>query len=162
MGVAVERCLRRSAVVQALVEEWQQAYEEAQRVTDVEELCHECIDLCSLWRHAWRGVTKSLLNGKFTDTDFIGRALEDAIAKTIRTVGNVLASANEIRSRGFEMSCIDELERGLHDVTRIGKQLADSWPFTDHAMITESRAAFERGEYQEIEEVLDDLKGNCA
>lgn len=162
MGVAINRCLRRSAVVESLVEEWKLAHNEAMHAVDIEELCHECLDLCALWKHAWQHVTTLLLCGKLNNTDEVGEALSRAVAGSVRAITHVLSAADEIMARDFEMKGAAELKTGLRDMEAILSKIAEKWPFTNKKLIAESRAAIARGEYQEIEELLDECKGACA
>jgi hypothetical protein len=168
MAVAIRRCLRRSAAVEALVEDWHIADGEgiAERevtlASDLEELCHECLDLCALLRHTWAYATKAMFDGRLFKLDAIGSALKRSLDKALGAIGLVLAACEDATSRGAEIDGMQALQAGVNDMESIRQKLLAKWPFTDKKLIAESRAAFARGDYDDIGELLHGLNDNGA
>ncbi len=155
MRSSVLRYLRRSSFVETLMEEWQLQHDEAMFVFDVEEFVSECIDLGNLSKHAWRSFHELLLTDPNAPViDESGAVMKEALAKTLETFQAVNRLVDEASQKGHAVKDAAEFELVLHETIKISETVADIFAPPDPNMIEESIAAFKRGEYYSIEELI--------
>ena len=162
MSILVSRCVKRSHVVEELLEGWSSDHREAMLASDIEELCNESVELCQLLETSWQGLFASLFEDPFFNTEVVGQLFQDAVRRSAKAVRKVDVLAVEAQKRGYEIEKADELANGLARLDALDVEVATKWPFVDRRMIEESQLAIERGEYQTIEELLHAAQSNCA
>jgi hypothetical protein len=154
MSVLLQRCLKRSNLVEQLVEQWQVEHEEAMLARDVEELCGEAIELCRLCGHTWQELKTLLFANCITDTEATGRVALEGFENAGRAVRRVVRLLDDAIARGHGIGGAQELRRGMNDVHDIKERLLKKWPFIDHQMVERALAAYGRGEFQTAESLL--------
>src|SRR5437899_8253733 len=132
MSLLISLCLKRSAVVEELVEHWQIDHRDAMLAYDVEELCGESVEVCKLCAHMWTQLVGSLLDCKIPNTEETGRAALKAIDATLRAATSILRCVADAQGRGFEIKGAARLQSSVHNLEAIREKLMKKWPFTDH------------------------------
>src|ERR1700722_20058517 len=99
MSFLVNRCVKRSHVMQELYEEWQIAHQDGMRASDVEEMCGEWLELCELWPHVWRGLLSALFENTIDDTERLGGVFKDAVSRTNKVGNGISGLVSEMSRR---------------------------------------------------------------
>lgn len=122
---------------------------------DVEEFVSECIDLGNLSKHAWRSFRELLLKDPNAPViDESGTIMKEALAKTLAIFQAVKRLVDEASQKGHAVKDAANLELVLHETRKINETVQGIFAPPDPKMIEESIAAFKRGEYYTIEELI--------
>ena len=162
MSIFVRRYLNRSRSVEHLVEDWKLKHSHAIDVPDVEELVSECVDLGVLAKHAWqflRQLLSSDPNGECIEE--FGKVMKKAISKTLEVFATVQELVADVKTKGFTIDSA-AIETTFQDVRQISAKLETIFPTYDKSLFEESRAAFERGDYIPIEDLIREAQGGGA
>ena len=154
MSLAMQRFVKRSDLVEDLVERWQADHDEAMQASDIEELCGECVALAELCQHAWEHVKTALFTGAIADTEATGRMVQGALDKSLDVLNQVAKRAADATRGGYEIRSKPDLERALNTIAEIKSKLLNKWPFIDYKKLARARAEYERGDYVAIEGML--------
>jgi hypothetical protein len=151
--------LARSHAVEELFENWQLAHHAAMLAGDVEELLAEWLDLCKLLKCTWETLYDALFEAKIFDFE-MGEMLRLVFGKTTeigKKLGEWLAGAEQ---DGYRIENAATFRTALTSLEQLIEEIESKWPTIDHEMAAESLAAYHRGEYQTIEELLDEAQGH--
>lgn len=162
MILILDRCLKRSHLVQELFERWQLGWQGALAASDVEELCAECADLCQLCKQTWQSLWHRLSELPVVEIESIGLVFQEIVDRSLEVATAVNKWADRVQKKQNAELATGQLPRRIGEVEEVKREIAEKWPFVDYAMVAESRAAFLRGDYQTAEELLHDLQGHCA
>jgi hypothetical protein len=158
MSLAVRRCLRRSHLVEELVEAWQIDHRDAMAARDLEELIQECLELKDLCEHAWNGILHHLFNEQTDDIEAVGKMMLTALEKGEIVFSNLITQVLETKAKGYEVDRAGELEQGLCRIQQLKADYRKQWPSVDYAMVKDAREAYLRGDYRFAEDILHDLE----
>lgn len=148
----------RNRYVEDLIEPWKADHEYAMRVYDLEDAIRSCLRVVPIIE-GWRNALRSDLHGrKLPDPDRAGREFLKAIKATL----GLFQDLREAVTRA-EVSCSvegsQELVQAESNLKRIAQEFSARWPLIDPKRWAESEAAYQRGEYQSVEEILNELQG---
>lgn len=161
MSLLISLCLKRSIVVDELVEAWQRDHQQAMFAHEVDELCAESNEVCRLCANMWSQLREQLFDCKVQDVDKTGRMALEAIEKALHGARRVLGLIADAGKLGFEINGAADLEEQVRNLEGIREKLLRKWPFYDHKMMEMSReslADYARGDYQTVEEILHALQ----
>jgi hypothetical protein len=157
MSLLVERCLKRSFLLEELYEHWQIDRHEAELAGDLQELSSECLQLAELVAHAFEQLSNEFFRTGFGDFAKPSRALRLAIRKTtgvIELVMNLAAAHAQQATSG------EPLRLKLESLRDIDRKAAEYWAAPDAAMAEQARADYERGDYRLAEDLARELQGH--
>ncbi|MBM3994314.1 MAG: hypothetical protein FJ303_09215 [Planctomycetes bacterium] len=160
MNVFIDRYLGRARAAEHLVEDWKNKHDQAMVAMDVEELVRECVDLAALCRHTSSAFWQLFRRDPNSDTvDQAGNAMRAALEKTLE----VFHSVEELVARASSQGCViagsEELERNENEIHKISAKVNSIFPPAfDEEQAKEAIAAFHRGEYVTIEELLSEAQ----
>jgi hypothetical protein len=162
MSVLVNRCVRRSFLVEELVETWQVHHQAAMYALDVEALVGECLDLSTLLSESWPKLRDLLFDERICDIDGAGKLLEGCVKRTTPLLDRVLGFVNFVKKTGHEIARTVELERAIKEMRTLREAIEKEWPKIDPKMTEESLADYRRGEYRAVETLLHDLQSHSS
>jgi hypothetical protein len=160
MSVLIRRCVKRSYLVEELVETWQIEHSQAMFARDLEELVQECLELSGLLTKGWQSAVHVLFDEQFDDLDTIGKMLKVAIDKSIGVFRKVEDLISEAIRKHYDIEGAEAFRRAVSDTVAMKKEVEKQWPAVNHRMIQESIAAYSRGDYQTAEDMLYGLEGH--
>ena len=160
--IATHSCQRRFSAVEESVEIWKKCTHEAMTVCDIEEMGEEFCRTVEFFHRSYKRTIDRLFNGQIEDTDAVGKDLLDSVETGLKASNRVVELFNMARAKEYVPRQEHELMQAKKELVSIKEKVLAKWPFTNVDLIAESRAAYERGEYQGIEELLDELQRDCA
>jgi hypothetical protein len=160
MNLSIARCRRRSHLVEELVEAWQLEHESAMLARDVDEVIAECAEMGSLLRHAWDVTANSLFDGEIEDVDGVRTAVIGIIDRTTRAFRSVRKTADNLKALGYDIERDVELVGLMSTVDELRRAIDRDLPEANSHRIADSVAAFRRGDFQPIEDMLRDAQGH--
>ncbi len=148
----------RNRYVEDLIEPWKADHEYAMSVYDLRDAIQSCLRVVPIIE-GWRKALRSDLHGrKLSDPDRAGREFLKAIKVTL----GLFQELHEAVSKA-EQSCpvegSQELAQAESKLKTIGDEFRAHWPFIEPKRWAESAAAYQSGEYQSVEEILNELQG---
>ncbi|HZZ77510.1 MAG TPA: hypothetical protein VFE62_03265 [Gemmataceae bacterium] len=157
MGIDVQRFLYRARTVDALVHDWTNSHDKATFEVDVEALASECIDLAKLCVAGWERVRELLRddpNGR--EVEHAGNTMKSTVARTLQIVTSVQNLIATAVRQGITIKAASDLETSARQIREVGAGIDMMFPALDKKLADESLAAYNRGEYQTIEDLIDE------
>jgi hypothetical protein len=161
MSILARRCLGRSRLVAELVENWQLEHKQAMVARDVEELVLECVDLGKLIQHCGKSLFARLGEEDFVEIDEIGDTMRAAIAKSLLAFESVRDDVRMAEHKGFIIDNSVSLENVILELRQMEAEFKNNWPTVDRQQLADSLAAYNKGDYRMIEDLLNEAK-NCG
>lgn len=167
MNVLIDRCMKRSNLVQELYESWylvhQVAGQQATFATDVAELCEESIALCRLCKHTWETLWNQLFDVHVSNNvEIVGRSFRTILDRSIEVATKIRDSAARAEKKGQPIALAEQVVSSLTELEAVKDEFEEKWPFFDTKMSEEAHADFLRGDYitaeQALQEALNELQ----
>lgn len=162
MSILVDRCFKRSELVQELFAEMAEESPldngDAQFARDLAELCGECLDLIELCKHAWTGLRGGL--EKVRNTQAAGRTFQSALRKSHHVVNGVIELCETSDKKGLRVSDHSRLAAKIPDLIEVIASAQRDWPFFRMDRMEEARTAFRQGDFRSAEDLLHDAQDN--
>jgi hypothetical protein len=105
------------------------------------------------WRAAWQQLQADRLQDHM-ETGSLLREIFDVLLHAAKTLRNIKVHL------GGASAEVTELESVVRRLTGERSEFIRLWPWVSKEAAAESRAAFERGEYQSTEDILNELQGS--
>ena len=139
MNVLIDRCMKRSNLVQELYESWylvhQEAGQQATFATDVAELCEESIALCRLCKHTWEALWNQLFDVHVSNNvEIVGRSFRTVLDRSIEVATKIRGSAARAEKKGQPIALAEQVVSSLTELEAVKSELAEKWPFIDEKM----------------------------
>jgi hypothetical protein len=125
---------------------------------DVNEMIEEFIRSWTLFKTDYEKTKTLLFNGEIKDVEATGRGLLEAIDAGQKAADSLDEIRGTLQGEGRLLDAEAEFNRAKADLHALKERLLAKWPFVDLQMVGESRAAYARGEFQSIEEIIDELE----
>jgi hypothetical protein len=156
----------RTRLVFEAVDAWKAGHEEALRALDAEALIAEASQMDDSLRRTWEGVKARAGAGQIKDFQTTGVQLREAFETGIGVMALVADLAQTVaRTTGHELCGLAELNTAVAEARTWTGRVLDAWPWTDRpwppldrAAVEGSRAATERGEGEDITDMLARVK----
>ncbi|HYV38142.1 MAG TPA: hypothetical protein VE988_20825 [Gemmataceae bacterium] len=163
MSLLVRRCLNHAHLLEQLVETWQFDHQADMCAHDLGELVSECLDQAQLCRRAWKSLLKKTFDEREPDDKIF--AAEEAVKVSVQRAASAFKLIQKLvefaEQDGKVVERAAEFKQAAHDLEALAKEVDQRLTF-DPKMFEESLAAFKRGEYVLIEDLIHELQGGSA
>jgi uncharacterized protein Yka (UPF0111/DUF47 family) len=160
MAVYIDRYLRRSRSAEGLVEDWKLKHRNVEFATDIEEMVCECVELSDLCKHAWKTLRERAFHRTTPENiEEAGAVMKQAVSKTLGTFHALEGLVADAENRGCTVKNAGALHKVVQEIDEINGKVDKLFPPLNKELIEESIAAFNRGEYQTIEELIRETQG---
>lgn len=154
--------IRRNSV-QALaeaVQAWPTDQFDGDRADDV----REAIRACRSWPDEFTDILDSIwlrMRAHLSDMNFqeTGEWLLGLIDQALQTLDRLNHLAQGFAQRGQTIPRAAQLGEIAEKLRRFRQQFRENWFWVDDGTLEESRAEYERGDYQTVQEILNELQG---
>jgi hypothetical protein len=163
MKLMVQRFLGRSRLAETLIENWRIAHQEETFATDVAALLGECLELRSLTRQTWSALLELLFSNEHNngiEVEEFGKTLKIALVKTLEVFTTVQTLLEEAQQKGYTIGEAGQFAAIHQEVIQIKAEVGKAFPEYDRNMAEQARAAFHRGEYRTVEDLLREAQNN--
>ena len=155
MSIFVERYLGRTEAAEGMVENWKIKHDPTMLVMDVDEMVRECLDLSALCQHAWKILWQLLCREPNSDAAYEAEdPMKKALAKTLHLFQSVQELVSQANCQGFAVQNAEAIATAVQAVHQISAKVDSVYPQMNEALAEEAIAAFNRGEYVSIEELI--------
>jgi hypothetical protein len=158
MNLVLHRCLRRSQLVEELVEAWRLDRGESGFMRELQGLVQECLDLANVIRDAWKSAQEMLIAGEITDLTVTAEILGVAAQRTVQMFAEVRKLITAAEQKGNHLENVGMLEDADRYVKKLSNSIRQCVPPYCANDVQNSLAAYHRGESQPIEELLNAAK----
>ncbi|MBL8795041.1 MAG: hypothetical protein JNM56_14120 [Planctomycetia bacterium] len=149
----------KSRAIEEVVEAWKAEHAGAMAARDVEELVRECLRLPDEMRRIYREIFDRFTSGNIEGYHDIGKALQAQFEGNLRFMDSVRDMARRQTAAGHTIEGAAELERVLEDIRPKVQEIFERWPWMPtEEEVAEAKAEIARGNYQTVDEILDELR----
>lgn len=162
MTFLINRCRRRSYLVEELVDTLRDEHRDAIRACDVEEAVAECLELGELLQHAWAVARDVLFDGRdeqLEDMDGFREAVVSTLDRAIGVLPRVRKTAEQSMTQGYDVKRFGEFSKAFDILRALRADIDATWPAVDSQRIADSIASYHRGDHRSAEELLRDARG---
>src|SRR5205823_15105816 len=146
--VLLRACHAQAQLLDDLIEPWQHEYETAELVSAIEALLPKLVATCQVFQELDKSVWSDVWAGRIKNMQSYGEQLRGLWDNLVKLLDKVRKSCHLLRDQGYAVQGLDLFENSVEDIRRVRDALIARWPWIDPQQIEESRAAYDRGEYQ--------------
>jgi len=154
MSVLADCCQKRSFLVQELYEHWEAEHREAMQACDAEDLCGEYLDVARLMNRWWARLSDDFFRTGLSDLSGPGRLFLSASRRMARLGGLIHELAVSFRARNYTVEGSDDVKLAAVELDKLAAQAAEYWKPWDPKDSDAAHAAYLRGEYDDVEDLL--------
>ncbi|MBI2807102.1 MAG: hypothetical protein HYX68_19145 [Planctomycetes bacterium] len=163
MNICVWRYLHRSRVIEQLIDDWKNQRIPGPVNALLMATIQECIDVGALCDQTWQTVYELLHTDPNGEEIYeLGNMVKPELAKTLAAFEWISERITEANGVGTPITGASEFAAAASQVRELITRIEMVFPELNEAMAAESLAAFERGDYQTIEELIREVQGHRA
>ena len=138
---------------------WQTNGRDDQVDHELEEALRVCLGLPANIREVLDATWRRLVAYQVEDTQKTGERLRELFERGLKVMVGVReqASAREHASRPVQR--LGDLDEAIEKLKRLNHEFVEGWPWIDEKIIQEAREEYDRGEFQTVREILDEIQG---
>lgn len=105
-------------------------------------------------QHVWTSLLDQLFTEQIDDIDATGDTMKHALTRAGRIFETVRGFVTDAERKGHQVQAVSEFEHAVRETLRVMADLEQKWPSVDPRLVEESLAAYKRGDYRTIEDLL--------
>ena len=156
---------RQAQAVGEELEAWKAEHRGAMRAGDVEGLIRALSRLTDELERTWEVVNQKARSGLLTDPEGAGRYFLEGNGHLLSAMIEFDSLARDSEAAGHPVENRSELLQQMSRVRAVGEAARKAWPWLDDlepepdpAQLAESEAAYQRGEYEDVRDIIRGLQ----
>ena len=122
-------------------------------------LVKECLALPEELRRTYAAIFECAKAHELDDYHETGKAFQAQCNETLHLMNSVREWAHKLEGSGQKIAGAAELDAVTEELERKSQEVFERWPWLPTAEeVAEAHAAIARGEYQTVEEILNELR----
>ncbi len=154
----IDFCGSQARLVGDLIEPWKRQHDLSSLAQALETAIPSLIRGCELLEETFPIIRNSLVHGRLPSVLEAGTKYYENYTGWIEDIEVLKSEADEAIRDGFAISGFDRLEMAIDRYRRFLKEEVELLPRIDPEMLARSTAEYERGEFQSVREVIDELR----
>ena len=161
MRLLARRCLCRARAVEALFEDWKTNPSHASLANDLDQLSCESGAAVEIVSQAWQTLRELLLKDPNCDEiEPAGQTLKLVFTKLLSVLDAIRNAMDEAMSRRQQVIGSEKLQSVMESLRAIRTKVEAAFPQFDTSSDEEDIAAFKRGEFLTIEEMIREVQSS--
>jgi hypothetical protein len=152
-------CRGRARTVEDAVEAWKDDHDAAMQARDTEDLVDISLEFTRFLLDWVQQSWERLFANNLRSIQETGLLLQRWLTRADELAKDVENCIRATKKQGYTVEGADEFAATVANLRRIKQDFEGRWPFVDENVMEDSRLAFQRGEGQDVEDLIRETQG---